>query len=368
MVATQRASTLYIGSGPDISWYNVDVDAADIALQGSLRLPGSVGGAWPHPSREFLYVTTTQRDERGGRPQINALRINPADGALSLHGDSVPLPIGGSICVDNDGTHIYSVSTRSNIISAFHINADATLGDEIPQSSDIDVGSFTHQVRLMPSGRTVLLVARGYDPKDSRPEVPGALKLLSANDGVLTPRQSIEPDGFGFGARHMDFHPTQPWFYVSVERHNEIDMFEVQPGDVVPPDPKYRTNTLSRPRPEGVLQGVGPIHVHPNGRTVYLTNRSDGDGEDNIAVCAIDPTTGEPKVIQHAEHQGRHVATFAIDPTGRVLVAVSARNYDDARCGITTFRIQNDGRLELVKKYDMGDKQSLTCSALLAPA
>ena len=368
MVTSQRPSTLYIGSGPEITWYDVDVDAADIAERGSLRLPGNAGGGWPHPSREFLYVTTNQQGQRGGMAQINALRIDPADGALSLHGAPAGPSVGGSICVDNDGTHVYAVSTRLPTIDAFRINADATLGVAIPQAPDIDVGVFTHQVRVMPSGRSVLLVARGYDPKDSRPEVPGALKVLATNDGVLTPRASIEPAGYGFGARHMDFHPTKPWFYVSVERHNEIDMFETEPGDVVSPEPKYRTNTLSHPRPEGVLQGVGPIHVHPNGRTVYLTNRSDGDGEDNIAVCSIDPTTGEPRVIQHAAHQGRHVATFAIDHTGRVLVAVSARNYDDARCGITTFRIQDDGRLELVKKYDMGDKGSLSCTALMAPA
>lgn len=369
MVSSQRPPTLYIGSGPEIGWYSVDVDSGDIAKQGSLAMPGHVGYSWPHPSRRFLYTATGQRGEGEGRAQINALRVDSATGALSFHGEPAALRTNMThICVDLDGTHIYGVSTRPAAAVAFHLNADGTLGAEVPQAPDLDAGAFTHQVRVMPSGRTVLLVARGYDPKDTRPEVPGSLKVMSTNDGVLTKRASIEPKGYGFGARHLDFHPTQPWFYVSAERHNEIVMFDVQPGDVVPPEPKYRKNTLSRVRPEGVLQGSGPIHVHPNGRTVYLTNRSDGDGEDNIAVCSIDQTTGEPTVIQHAEHQGRHVATFAIDPTGRLLVAVSARNYSDATCGITTFRIQDDGRLELLRKYDMGAAGSLTCSGLFVPA
>lgn len=368
MVTSQRAPMLYIGEGSEISWYSIDVDAAEVAKQGSLRLPGNVGYSWPHPSRQFLYVGTSQRGERGGLAHINALRIDPATGALSIHGAPAPLSEGPThICVDNDGTHVYGAYTRANIVTAHRIKADGTMGDEVTQPPDLDAGIFGHQVRVMPSGRSVLVVARGYDPKGDRAEVPGALKLFTTTDGVLANRASIAPNGgFGFGVRHLDFHPTQPWFYVSVERHNEIVMFEVQPGDVIPPTPKYRKNTLSRVRPEGVLQGSGPIHVHPNGRTVYLSNRSDGDGEDNIAVCSIDQTTGEPTVIQQADHHSRHAGTFAIDPSGRLLVAVSSRTYGDELGGITTFRIQDDGRLEFVRKYDMD--ASMSCRGIIAPA
>ncbi|MFA7250055.1 MAG: beta-propeller fold lactonase family protein [Dehalococcoidia bacterium] len=369
----QRPPTLYVGDGSEISWYSMDVEAAEVAKQGSLRLPGNVGYAWPHPSRQFLYVATNRRGEGDGEglAHINALRIDPATGALSIHGAPAPLPIGAThICVDHEGTHVYAAYTRlSRGVTAHRIQADGTIGDEVPQPPDLDVGVFVHQVRVMPSGRSVLLVARGYDPKGDRPEVPGALKLFATNDGVLTNRGSIAPNGgFGFGARHLDFHPTEPWFYVSVERHNQIVMFDVQPDDVIPPAPKYTKNTLSRVRPEGVLQGSGPIHVHPNGRTVYLTNRSDGDGEDNVAVFSIDQTTGEPTLIQHAEQHSRHAATFAIDPSGRMLVAVSARAYGDQLGGITTFRIQDDGRLEFVRKYDMATGGSLSCSGIIAPA
>ena len=86
---------------------------------------------------------------------------------------------------------------------------------------------------------------------------------------------------------------------------------------------------------------AGPIHIHPNGRFVYLANRShvtgnvvpgvedvDGKkvfsgGESNIAVFAINQQTGEPTAIQHADIRAAHPRTFGLDTGGRLLVAGS---------------------------------------------
>ena len=79
---------------------------------------------------------------------------------------------------------------------------------------------------------------------------------------------------------------------------------------------------------------AGAIHVHPNGRFVYMTNRNSGTeeiggrkvfkgGENNVAVFSIDPGSGEPTLIQNIEAQTIHLRTFAIDPSGRLLIAAS---------------------------------------------
>ena len=86
----------------------------------------------------------------------------------------------------------------------------------------------------------------------------------------------------------------------------------------------------------------GPIHVHPNGRFVYVTNRCQGevevdgkkvfnDGQNNIAVFAIDQQTGEPTLIQTIDGHGIHLRNFGIDPDGRLLVAASIRPMPRAR-------------------------------------
>ena len=120
------------------------------------------------------------------------------------------------------------------------------------------------------------------------------------------------------------------------------------------------------------MQIAGTVHVHPNGRYVYVANRGDAlasfegqkvflGGENNIAVFEVDPNTGEPTLIQHADTHGFHARTFACDPSGRVLMAANleprlVREGDRVRlqpATIACYRIGADGRLSFVRAYDV---------------
>ena len=130
-------------------------------------------------------------------------------------------------------------------------------------------------MRATPDNRQVILVARGHDAEPGKPEQPGALKLFDYAGGMLRNEVSIEPDGgYGFGPRHLDFHPTRPWVYVSLERQNALDLFTLE-GGRLSPAPLFRKTTLAEPdkRPPG-RQMVSTVHVHPNGRFVYVGNRA----------------------------------------------------------------------------------------------
>ena len=156
---------------------------------------------------------------------------------------------------------------------------------------------------------------------------------MAFKDGVLSNLRKIQPNGgYGFGPRHLDFHPTKPWVYLSVERQNKLIVYKVQPdGDLVP-EPLFTRETLADPDHRIPVQGAGPIHVHPNGKFVYLGNRSgvatgiedvDGvkvfsAGESNIAAFAINQRTGEPIIIQHADIEAAHPRTFGLDSSGRM--------------------------------------------------
>jgi 6-phosphogluconolactonase len=134
----------------------------------------------------------------------------------------------------------------------------------------------------------------------------------------------------------------------------------------------YRKDTVAEPNNMRPLQLAGAIHVHPNGRFVYVVNRADGTidfngkkvfagGENNIAVYSINQTTGEPTPIQHIDTRKVHARTFHIDPRGRLMVVqhnlpVNIREGDDVRvapAGMTVFRIGNDGKLTYERVYDV---------------
>jgi 6-phosphogluconolactonase len=191
-------------------------------------------------------------------------------------------------------------------------------------------------------------------------------------DGRVSDIASIAPGGgYGFGPRHVDFHPTKPWLFASLERENQLQVYRLG-GNNLESEPAYTATTLAEPgnlRPE---QMVGPIHVHPNGRFVYLGNRASGlvevqgskvaaGGENTIAVFSVNQTTGEPRLVQGIDTRGFHPRTFSIDPTGRLLVvanltALPVRDGDTIRtqpATLSMFRIGGDGRLAFGRAYDI---------------
>jgi 6-phosphogluconolactonase (cycloisomerase 2 family) len=252
------------------------------------------------------------------------------------------------------------------------IRPDSTLGEAVKQVEPLDAGIYAHQIRVAPSNRLAILVTRGNDAEGNKPEDPGALKVFRFNDGQLTRGVSIAPGGgFGFGPRHLDFHPTKPWIYVSRERENRLDLFTFD-GDNVAPSSRASITTLAEPGRLRPRQLAGTVHVHPNGRVVYVANRANATievagqrvfagGENNIAVFGIDRATGEPRPIQHADSHGFHPRTFHIDPSGRLLVAahILPQQVRDGSAVSTVppclsvFRIGADGRLDYVRKYDV---------------
>ena len=188
---------------------------------------------------------------------------------------------------------------------------------------------------------------------------------------------SIAPDGGrNFGPRHLDFHPTRPWIYVSIETQNQVGLLRMA-GGRVDPAILFRTGTLAAPGQNRARQAASAIHVHPNGRFLYVANRAeemeaaDGGeafkgGENSIAVYAIDPVTGEPRPIQHIDTRGIHPRCFHIDPSGRILVVEhnqpmrvrEGAGFAVIPAGLSVFRIGADGRLEFARRYDIdvGDR------------
>ena len=365
-------AALYAAIGPRLTQYDVDVEGATLTARGVLDLPAGVQYLWRHGTRPFVYAACSDGGpgKSGSAHFACALKMD-AGGALSPHGEPVALPWRPlHINVDRESRHALIAYHDPSCFTIHPIGADGRLG---PQKGAPVGGSFktVHQVMVSPSGDRVFLPMRGNPPEHGAGghEDPGALDVFAYRDGSAKLIQTIAPaGGYGFGPRHVDFHPTRPWMYMSIERQNEIAFFAL--GDRVE-GPKWRKSTLERPGDVKPRQLVGAIHVHPNGRFVYVSNRADGTvdfqgekvfngAENTLAVFAIDPATGEPTRIQVEDTRGMHVRTFHIDPTGRVLVAANmtrrkVRDGDGVRevpGGLSVFRIGGDGRLAFVRKYD----------------
>ncbi len=369
---------LYASIGPELTHYEVDVEAATLARRGTVSLPANVHYCWPHASGGFLYVASSDSASGvGGFVGINhhvtALRIDPLTGALSQHGAPISLPTRPiHMTTDIPSAHILVAFSNPSGLSVYRVNPDGTPGEEVEQDQEVHAGIYGHQVRVRLDNRKVILVARGHDAPPGGFEEPGALLVFDYEDGQLVDETSIAPGGgYGFGPRHLDFHPTQPWVYVSLERQNRLDMFAFHEMMLMGA-PIFQVTTLGEPDNIRGRQAAGTIHVHPNGRTVYVANRASSTaeiggqkvfvgGENSLAVYHIDAATGEPQPIQHVDTRGIHCRTFHIDPSGRLLVAAHIMGLPVQRGGgtefvpacLSLFRIADDGRLDFVRKYDV---------------
>jgi 6-phosphogluconolactonase len=368
---------LYASVGPELTQYDVDVEAAALVRRGAVTLPANVHYAWPHASGRYLYVASSDSapgaGSAGDKHHVTAFRIDPATGGLTPHGEPIPLPTRPiHMTTDIPSDHLLVAFSNPSALRVYRVNPDATPDDEVRQPEPTDAGIYGHQVRVSPDNRLAILVTRGHDAAAGKPEEPGALKIFQYKAGLLTDEVSAAPNGgYGFGPRHLDFHPSKPWVYVSLERQNKLDMFEITNGKLSAAA-VFRKETLAEPGNIRGRQAAGAVHVHPNGRFVYAANRAsstvqvDGKsvfagGENTFAVYEIDMTTGEPVPIQQIDTRGIHCRTFHIDPSGRMLVAahimaLPVREGAAIRtvpASLAVFRIDDGGKLDFVRKYDV---------------
>jgi 6-phosphogluconolactonase (cycloisomerase 2 family) len=373
---------LYANVGPELTHYDVDVENASLTKKGTVTLPAGVQYAWPHASRRFLYVATSSSasgyGKAGTEHHVTALKIDPASGALTQHGEPIRLPTRPiHMTTDIPSENILVAFNNPSALHIYRVNKDFTPGEEVKQSGSIDAGIFAHQVRVSPDNKLAILVTRGNEGTATKAEDPGALKVWDYKGGVLTNEVSVAPDGGrNFGPRHLDFHPTKPWMYVSIETQNKMYTYKMENGRI-DPEIAFRADTLAEPNNIRARQAASTVHVHPNGRFLYGANRAQATaefqgkqvfkgGENSIVVYSIDQTTGEPTPIQHIETRKIHPRTFHIDPSGRMMVVqhnkpVNVREGNDVKtvpAGLTVFRIGDDGKLTFVRGYDIdvGDK------------
>ena len=295
---------------------------------GQLRLVSSVdAGANPsflsvHPDGLVLYAVN-ELESYKGKPTgaVSAFAISRETGALTRLNDQPSE--GGAPCyvsVDKTGEVLLVANYASGSIVAFPIDATGALGKASSVVQHTGVGPdaerqktpHAHCVRSDPSNRFVLAADLGADRVFVyRLDVEGkTLSHVDSGDAVMHP---------GAGPRHIAFHPRLPLVFVA----NELDS---------------TVATLRFDAERGVLSGVnthstvpagwtgtnypGDIHVAPNGRTLYVSNR----GHDSIAVFSVAETTGALVLGQVIPTEGDWPRNFALHPTGEWLLVANQRS------------------------------------------
>lgn len=389
VAAPQRSRVLVIASEREqLQVWRLERSTGELVPVERVALPEQVHYAVADSRARFLYASVS---DGKARHWLYAFRIDPASGALSEHGAPLVPPAGRVIhlSIDVAGRYLVLAHNQTSTVSSVRLNGDGTLGEFVEQPAAVETGFFAHQALFDGSGAHVLVPGLGSARSDSAPERMGTLAVFGFDGGRLSHEQSLELEP-GLGARHLDHGAAH--VYVAVERGNRLRAYGYASG-VLQPRPAFELSTLpdpSEPGPSAELrQRAGAIHLHPNGKALYLTNRASqtkrapgGEtdvflgGINDIVFYRLDPASGEPREIERYDTRGFEPRTFSIEPEGELLFVgnQSARNVlrpngniEPVPRSIAVFRIQPDGRLAYQRKYDVAGGDVFWLGSLALP-
>ena len=117
-------TVFYTSVGPDMTLFDIDVADAALQKRGAVTLPANIQYAWPHPSKRYLYVVSSNGGPgvAGDKHLASAFRVDPASGALTPHGEPQALPSRPiHTSVDKSGEYLLTAyNDPSNVDGASH--------------------------------------------------------------------------------------------------------------------------------------------------------------------------------------------------------------------------------------------------------
>ncbi|HET6254847.1 MAG TPA: lactonase family protein [Puia sp.] len=269
------------------------------------------------PGGKFVYsVNETHGAKPGG---VSAFSFDKTTGKLTFIDKQ---PSGGAdpcyISVDAGRKWALIANYSGGNLSALPIGADGSLHPLTELIRHTGTGpnkerqehAHVHSTILSPDQRYLVVADLGMDQLSILHFNPAATKtpLTPATDSIV----KIQP---GYGPRHTAFCPGKPFVYVINELSGMVDAFHYTNG-------KFNLIQTISSHPAGYTGEIGSadIHVSPNGKFLYASNRGDAN---NIAIFSIDATTGKLAWKGAVGTQGKTPRNFMIDPTGQWLLAAN---------------------------------------------
>lgn len=265
----------------------------------------------PSTDGKFIYAVSEFNDDRAA---ANAFAFNKEDGTFRLlnsqkTGGEDPCYI---LFTDNN---VITANYNGGSISVFPVAKDGSL---LPASEVLEFeGSgldevrqekaHLHYVSITPDGKYLFANNLGADwihKFNINPDANAENKekfLIEGNPAAFEVKA-------GSGPRHLAFAPNGNYAYLINELSGTVIAFKYKDGTL----DEIQTivaDTLG-------AQGSGDIHVSPDGKFLYASNRLKGDG---IAIFSIHPENG---LLTKAGYQltGIHPRNFIITPNGKYLL------------------------------------------------
>lgn len=324
MAKTVNGSLVYVGTYTGTGSkgiYGVRFDPASGVLEDAGLLAEAVNPTFLtlNARGTALYsVSETSATGAAKSGALSAFAVDPATGALSFLNRQ--LSNGTSPChlsLGLDGKALFTANYSNGTVAMLPVLPDGSLG--APCCTLQHQGKGPHPKRqegphahsITPDPATGLLYACDLGIDQVLVYRAEATRLVPA----VPPALFTHP---GAGPRHLAFHPNGRWLYVVNEVDSTVSVYSR--GSTQEPFGTTELQGLSTlPPGTDLTTWCADIHVHPNGRFVYASNR----GHDSIAVFAVAPADGRLTLLGCDSVQGKFPRNFTLDPSGRWLLAAN---------------------------------------------
>ncbi len=324
------------GYGPDITHFTLDPASGMLDEVSSTTVNDSPSYLAIAADVRALYAIT----EVQGSEAV-AFAIDPEDGALSEINRAETMGEGSPhLAVHPSGDWIAVAHYGSGHTSVLPVRADRG----VMAPSDVDRGPNdgcrkAHQAVFDKSGRTLLVPCL---------ESNYVVQFRFA-DGQLEYNDPPTVAVAG-GPRHLALSPDERHAYVLSELESTITSFDFDPA----------TGKLSNPQTipshDGTKGSSAHIVVHPEGRFLYASNRT----ENSIGLFSIGGD-GRPQPVAFVRDMISTPRDFTVDPSGTFLISANQNGAEN----LLVFRIAEDGRLSRVRTVAVGGRPSFVGVALL---
>lgn len=282
-----------------------------------------------HPSGLFLYaVHEISEAKQPTFDAISAYAVDAETGALRLLNRQPCL--GGSPChvaVDPSRRWVYVAAYAGGDVAAYPLGEDGRLGAYTAHITHVQEGkvAHAHSITPSPSGEYALACDLGLDCV--------FVYRLDRLSGGLIPHQELALST-GSGPRHLDFHPGGNFVYVI----NELDAtLSVLGWEPVGGRLEVLQTITTLPAGFSGRGWCADVHVHPNGRFVYGSNR----GDSSLVIYRVEQGSGKLSLVGFESTRGKTPRSFVLDPQGKWLLAANQDSGD-----VAVFRIdRRSGRL-----------------------
>ena len=331
VTAANAKSFVYISVAGEnrIAIYEMNESNGELKLQGSTEVSGRPGALAVAPNHKFLFASIRSVGN------LASFRLDAESGSLSRVNEVAAGADPAYVATDATGRFLLSAYYQAGKVAVHTIDEQGVISSQAKQ--EVVTDEKAHAIITDRSNRFAFVPHTGpnvifqflFDAKTGR---------ATADEFAKVQRPA------NTGPRHIWFHPTRDFAYVSDEQGSSMTVyrFDRTSGQL---SPLQTVSTL--PEDFDRNNSTADIEVHPGGRFVYVANR----GHDSIAKFKIDSESGAVAALGQTPTE-QTPRSFNIDPSGRFLIAAGQSSGK-----LATYRIDaKSGDLSRLATYEIGEQ------------